>query len=138
MKKLILLIAILCFSLILSSCVTTREATWKIIPGSRLKYEEAWPIIVNVISKKYDLETIDSNIGYLRSEWKMDYHFDRPFASYERTRAVCRIESKMPLKFKIKVEKELYSLMIGKWIAKGNNEEIQKELLNELEEHLLQ
>ena len=72
------LLLFVCF--IISACQTTTtppvtyvetaEPGWKVISlREELQYNEAWQLLVDRIRKKYDIEILDKDSGYLRTGW---------------------------------------------------------------------
>ena len=119
------------FNLLISCCLlfvgcATIAPVWKTIPETNYSYEKAWPIIVNSVSDKFDIETIDANSGYLRTTWKVKK--DWTGTPDTRTRVVVRTETKNPLKFSFRAEVEGYNTFLEEWQAKGNDEKIESEM----------
>ncbi|MBI4727746.1 hypothetical protein HY768_11105 [candidate division TA06 bacterium] len=127
-------IAMLLACVLFIDCATTQEATWKTLPEiTKTTYEQSWSIVVGVITEKYDLEITDAASGYLRTAWKVKKDFLNQDDS--RTRISVRLESKTPLKFKIRAEKEAKNLA-DEWTPKGNDEQLEKAMLEELSARL--
>ena len=130
-----LFFAIIIVTFLSLQCMQNKEATWKTIPEiKQTEYEKAWAIIVGAISERFDLEVIDANSGYLRSAWKENK--DWLGSKESRTRVVVRITSREPLKVKLKVEEQKWDALMDEWKGAGNNEKIERELLEEFETRL--
>ena len=129
MNKIMKLGGIGVFIVFLSACATM-EPTWKTIPETTYSYDKAWPLIVNAVSDKFDIETIDANSGYLRTAWKTKNDFlGKPET---RTRVVVKTESKSPLKFSFRAEKQNWdSVFTNSWVAKGNDTTIENDVQTE-------
>jgi len=118
---------------------TTREATWKTVPEVDMSYDRAWSIVVNAIGERFDLETVDAQSGYLRSGWKVT---DTCLAGLglggyvpcQKSRVIARVEERNPFKVKIKVEKKEAKAYGGynQWFDAGNNEQMGREVLQDL------
>lgn len=124
--------------LFLFACATTQEATWKGIPEVSIPYEKAWAIIVNAIAERFDVEVADAQSGYLRTGWKVtDTCWSGIFSGNvpcRKTRVTVRVEERDPLKVRLRVEKMEATALSGyeKWILKGNDEIVEREILDEL------
>ena len=130
MRKIAALFMLCLFCVAFIGCATTKEATWKTLPEvTKTSYEQSWAIVVGVVTEKYDLEVTDATSGYLRTAWKVKKDFLNQDDS--RTRISVRLESKTPLKFKIRAEKEAKNLA-DQWSPKGNDEQLEKAMLEEL------
>lgn len=122
----------------LFACAMHQEARWKTVPEADIPYEKAWLIVVSSISEQFsDLETIDGQSGYLRSAWKVT---DTCWAGIafggfipcKQTRVVVRVEERNPFKVKIKIEKQEMNIITGIWSLKGNDEIMEKEIMEGL------
>ena len=61
-----------------------------------------WKVLVDTVSSKYDLETLDKDSGYLRSAWKHTYVYRSQICSKYRSRIVLKtIDNNSKLKVKI-------------------------------------
>jgi LEA14-like dessication related protein len=121
-------------ALLLLGCASV-EAVWKTLPEvKQTSYENAWSVVVGCVSEKFDLEVTDSGSGYLRSAWKVNKDFLGQ--NQERTRITVRIESREPLKIKLKAERQTFSSWTHDWVDAGNNEKIEKQILEELSARL--
>jgi len=130
-KKLILAFSIGVVSLLVQGCATP-QATWKSLPEvTQNSHEQSWAIIVNVVTDKYNLEMNDINQGYLKSSWKES----TGLALMWRTRVNLRVESKKPLKYQVKIERE-YQDSKGHWYAQGTDKKIEDALIKEITEKL--
>lgn len=50
--------------------VQTSEPGWRVIDlREDLRFEDAWQLLVDSIRKKYDIEIVDKDSGYLRTGW---------------------------------------------------------------------
>jgi len=125
-------LAIVVLSLIVSACVTAREATWKTVPDSNVPYERAWGIVVNTIAQHFELEISDGQSGYLRTQWKPTPGRE----SFETSRVHVRVEERSPFRVKVKVEKQENDVFLGKWMITGNNEQMESEIMSELSARL--
>ena len=129
----------LVLAIVLFGCATTREATWKTAPEANIPYDRGWTIIVNAVGERFDLETVDAQSGYLRSGWKTT---DTCWAGLvmggkvpcRKTRVIVRVEERSPFKIKVKVEKEEASAWTNyqTWAASGNDEQMEREIMEDL------
>jgi hypothetical protein len=112
------------------------EAVWKTIPEvKQVKYEDAWAIVVGCVSDKFDLEITDAGSGYLRTAWKVTGKtlIGQP---NEKTRITVRIVNRQPLQINLRAERQTPNIWSGEWQDSGNNEKIEKQILEELSSRL--
>mgnify|MGYP006896978185 CR=1 FL=1 len=83
MKKKLLLFFVISISLtLLASCapksfVETLEPTWATIEvRDDLSYEEAWNSVVDTLVKKFDMEKLSKEDGYIRTNWRYTWTGD--------------------------------------------------------------
>jgi len=131
-----------CFAaLILGGCAPTmQEAGWKTVSKADVTYDKAWPIVAKVVGERFDLETVDSQLGYLKTEWKTT---DTCWAGLaaggnvpcKRIRVFAKVEKK-PFAIKIKVEKSAGVPLsnYNSWVTEGNDENMEQEILEDLYE----
>ena len=71
------------------------DPVWKIVQiREGLEYEEAWQKIVDLISRKFDIEVLDEGAGYVRTAWKYGYGISRE--DLRRTNYKVRVVVKFP------------------------------------------
>jgi len=113
-----------------SGCATAQPATFKMVEASPgVSFEQGWLAVVEAVGDRLDIETVDKESGYLRTAWKQSQKF---LSSSYRTRCVASVASRQPFKVKIKVEREKYDSLSEKWIAAGNDEEMEREILADI------
>jgi len=121
------------------ACATSKEARWRVVPEVDVPYEKAWQVVVNTVSERFEIQTVDSQIGYLKTEWKvtdtcwagLGYGAEVPC---KRERVVVRVLQKRPFRVKLKVEKSESTVLshYQSWILKGNDEQMERQLVEEL------
>jgi len=129
--------------LVVGGCAPAmQEASWKAMSKVDMTYEKAWPIVARVVGKSFDLEIVDSQLGYLKTEWKTT---DTCWAGLvaggrvpcKRIRVFAKVEKK-PFAIKIKVEKNAGVPLsnYNNWVTEGNDKNMEKAILDELYEQL--
>jgi hypothetical protein len=143
MKTLLRHVPILIISLTISACATTpppTDLTWKTIPEVSTPEDQAWNILVDTVSHYFtDFEVNDSRAGYLKSAWKTT---DRCQAGLlfggmvpcKRIRVIAKIQGRTPFRITMAVERQKASALTNykTWSAAGNDEEMEKEIMDHL------
>ncbi|HAV43291.1 TPA: hypothetical protein DCX15_04675, partial [bacterium] len=119
---------------IFGCAILPKEAAWKSIPETNYPYGKAWPLIVFTISEKFDLAVIDEGSGYLRSAWKVKKNWLGKDET--RTQVTVRVESKEPLRIRIRAKKQKWAVLIDNWQDAGNDKALENELITELQTRL--
>ena len=110
-------------------CATVIPATFKMVEASpSVSYEDAWLAVVDAIGERLEIEMVDKDSGYLRTGWKTH----SGFFSKTRTRCIARVTSRSPFKVKIKVELQQFDGLSEEWVAKGNDEKLEQEILTDV------
>lgn len=92
---------------ILSACVTpstfvkSTEPTWaKVEVRSDLPYDQAWSAVVDVLVKRFDLEVLSKENGYIRSAWRytwtgkvVENYRVRVTAKFSPDQTLCELKS---------------------------------------------
>jgi uncharacterized lipoprotein len=124
--------AIITFTWLFVGCATTPMATWKSLPDvTGSDYNQAWAVIVGTITEKYyEIQVADATTGYLRTAWKQNSGI--AIVTAYATRVTVQLESKKPLKFKVLVEKGSWGTFSAGYAPAGNDEKLEKIILDEL------
>jgi uncharacterized lipoprotein len=78
-----------------SFIVTYDQSTWRVIDireDFKGKINKIWETLVDTISEKYDLETINKDSGYLRTAWKYTYVVKSQISNKYRSRIVVKVD----------------------------------------------
>ena len=137
--RLIILIPLL---FVFTSCATvpTTGTSWKTSPVINAPYEKGWSTMVSVISDFSELETLEPQSGYLKSNWKTT---DTCWAGIayggsipcKKERIIAKIESRNPFVVKINVEVETKDMTatwfyLDKWVSNGSNVQMENRLMD--------
>lgn len=122
---------VILLALIITACVTAREATWKTVPETNIAYERAWSIVVNAVTQHFELEVSDAQSGYLRTGWKITGK-DLLGTPIKKSRVHIRVEERSPFKVKVKTEKQEFDPLSEDWVITGDDEKIENEIMSEL------
>ncbi|MCM8808331.1 MAG: hypothetical protein ABIK77_08080 [candidate division WOR-3 bacterium] len=92
--------------------VRTMEPTWASIEiRKELSYEDAWNLIVDALAKKFDLEVISKEGGYVRTAWL--YTWTGRVDQNYRVRAIIKFT---PDRKKVEIKTEAEYGGPGKWV----------------------
>jgi hypothetical protein len=92
-------LALLAICTFLAACATppksfvqTAEANWNNIElREGLSYDDAWSSVVDLISKRFDIEIVSKEDGYLRSGWM--YAWTGELNKYYRVRVIIKFSN---------------------------------------------
>jgi len=100
---------------------------WRALPEARvLSFDDAWQIVVAKISENFDLEAVDSKVGYLRTTHKQLRNENIS------VKITVKTDSKDPVRMKIKVEKFKFNRKTGMWVLFARDIDLEREILEEL------
>jgi uncharacterized lipoprotein len=115
MKKILkILMGVMIFSL--TACTAPRgfvaqPAGWNAVQmRESVNHEKAWSILVSVVSDDYDIEMMDSESGYLRTNWRHEGQGTQEWF----TRIIGKVE--MNGTTRIKVESKYYDQILSRWV----------------------
>jgi hypothetical protein len=92
-------------------------APWRSIPDSPVPYERAWGMVRETVSQRYgSLAVIDPETGYIQTDWRLEKVGLIIGAPVNRTRLLVWIVSRTPVRVYLKVERQVYSLPLGRWL----------------------
>lgn len=84
-------------ALVLASCASTPtsftrgSAEWSVIElRDGIEYEKAWEEIVDVVARRFDIEMVEKESGYLRSGWVYTWWKDGVRTENYRVRAMVK------------------------------------------------
>lgn len=125
----------------ITSCATVpvTQTSWKTSPAINTAYEKGWSTLVSVVSDFSELETLEPQSGYLKSNWKTT---DTCWAGIayggsvpcKKERVIAKIESRNPFVVKINVEVETKDMTatwfyVDKWVSNGSNVQIENKIM---------
>ncbi len=126
-------------SIVALACATSKEATWTSLSEMDVPYQKAWQVVVNTVSERFEIQSVDSQIGYLKTEWKVTdtcwgglaFGAEVPC---KRERVVVRVLQKRPFRIKLRVEKSEATALsrYRTWVLKGNDKKMEREIIEEL------
>jgi hypothetical protein len=117
MKKFNLLLSFFIMGAILACArpprafIRTTEPAWSAIELRKgLSYEDAWALVVDALAKKFELEMISQDGGYIRTSWL--YNWTGTITQNYRVRAIVKFS---PDKTKVDIKTEAEYGGPGKW-----------------------
>lgn len=109
-NSLLTLVLFFFFSLLLSSCgapgtfIQTNEPGWNTIElRDDVSYDQAWNSIVDLLSRRFDIEVISKDDGYIRTGWL--YSWTGKLQDNYRVRGIIKFT---PEKKKVEVKSEAH------------------------------
>ena len=81
------------------------SAAWRVVQiRDGLEYSDAWDMIVDTVAKKFDLELVEREAGYLRTSWKYTYIVSKSVCDRYKSRIIVKFESGKKDAFSVKTE----------------------------------
>jgi len=109
----LMVIATLLFSCVPKTFVKTLEPTWASIElRNDLSYERAWTTVVDALVKRFDLEVLSKEDGYIRTGWL--YTWTGKLTENYRVRVTAKFS---PDRSKVEVKSEAEYGGPGRWIS---------------------
>ena len=97
----------------ITSFVETLEPTWATVEiREDLKYDKTWPSLVDSLVKKFDIEVMSKEDGYIRTGWM--YSWTGQVKDNYRVRVTAKFS---PDRTKVEVKSEAEYGGRGKWVA---------------------
>ncbi|MDA8100291.1 MAG: hypothetical protein M0042_11780 [Nitrospiraceae bacterium] len=94
--------------------VQTLEPTWASIEWKdNIDYDKAWNNVIDLLTKRFDLEIINKDSGYVRTNWL--YTWTGDFTDNYRVRVTAKFNKELK-KVEIKSEAN-YSSIHGDWVS---------------------
>ncbi|MCK5493618.1 MAG: hypothetical protein KAJ14_10955 [Candidatus Omnitrophica bacterium] len=119
-KRIVYLMLIVFFVISATGCATPRsfvrimEPTWASLElRPDLEYEDAWQEVLDILAKKFELEMISKEGGYIRTTWIHTWWKVGQLTEKYRVRVVVKFS---PKKTKVDIKTEAQYLMRGQWI----------------------
>lgn len=118
MRKLIVLAAICALAAVAAGCqsapktfVKTMEPSWATVElREDMQFEDAWNKVVDMLVKRFDLEMLSKNDGYMRTTWL--YTWTGALTDYYRVRVTIKFA---PDKKKVEVKSEAEYYEMSQW-----------------------
>ena len=103
--------------------VKTMEPTWAAVPiRSGLQYDVAWSTIVDLLIRKFDLEVLNKDEGYIRTGWL--YTWTGELLDNYRVKVVIKFSANRKV---LGIKSEAHYSKGGKWVQ-GTDEELLRTL----------
>ena len=97
------------------SFVRIMEPTWSSVelrPG--MTYDDAWKEVLDVLAKKFEIEMISKDGGYLRTSWIYTWWKAGQMTQNYRVRAIIKFA---PNRDKVDIKTEAQYLQRGQWVV---------------------
>lgn len=97
---------------------------WQALPNRTVPVEQAWRTVHEVASIRYErFSVVDPKKGFLQSDWRIEQVGLQIGAPVERTRLAVWITEKDPVRIVLRVEREAYSLPLGRWWKRNRRDD---------------
>jgi|GEM_PF-3780903 len=105
------------FVVALTGCAA--QHPWRSLPERTLPFDQAWALIEESAKARFPkFIVIEPEKGYLQSDWRLEQIGLLIGTPVSRTRLILWVPNRSPIRIFLKVEREEYSLLLGRWLDK--------------------